>query len=82
MNPLYQMYGPQMPQKPVPQQPMNPMMRIMQAMQNPASFVKNQFPDIPSEIENNPEQILSYLQKTRGISDQQVQQLYNMFGRR
>lgn len=48
---------------------------VMQAMRNPAAFVKQQFPDIPNEISNNPDAILQYLQKTRGISSEQIQQL-------
>lgn len=48
---------------------------VMQAMRNPAAFVKQQFPDIPDEISNNPDAILEYLQRTRGISSAQIQQL-------
>ena len=59
--------------------PMQKMMYIMQAMQNPAQFVKQHIPDIPDEIQNNPNQILQYLQKTRGISNQQIQQIMNQF---
>jgi len=76
MNPLYQMFsggGPQF------QNPMQKMNFIMQAMQNPAMFVKRQFPDIPDNISNDPNQILRYIQQTRGISDQQIQQLYSMY---
>lgn len=93
MNPLYQMLSsgqmmsgnmPQtLPQAPAQMQPpMNPLATIMQAMNNPAAFVKQKFPDIPANIENDPVQILSYLQQTRGITDQQIQQLYGMYGRR
>lgn len=60
---------------------MNPMQKatyILQAMQNPAQFVKQQFPDIPDQIMNNPTQILQYLQQTRGISNQQIQQAQQM----
>lgn len=49
---------------------------FMQAMQNPAEYVRQKFPDIPEEIKNDPNQILSYLKKTRGITDQQIQQQY------
>lgn len=85
MNPLYQalMGGGGMPQSATPPLFNNPMQRaayIMQAMQNPAAFVKQYFPDIPREIENNPGQILSYLQQTRGISDQQIQNAQYMAG--
>ena len=49
--------------------------QIMQTMQNPAAFVKQQFPDIPDNILNDPNQILQYLQQTRNISNEQIQQL-------
>ena len=87
MNPLYQML--QGGQQPQPQsqnaQFQNPMQRmnyILQAMKNPAAFVRQQFPDIPQNIQNDPNQILRYLQQTRGISDQQIQQISSMYGRR
>jgi len=49
--------------------------QIMQSMQNPAAFVKQQFPDIPDNILNDPNQILHYLQQTRNISNEQIQQM-------
>lgn len=58
----------------------NPMQKaqfIMNALSNPAAFAKEQFPDIPDEISNNPGAILNYLQKTRGIPPNQIQQLNN-----
>ena len=87
-NPFYQMLmGNQMPvQQAQPQVPMqmsggpmfqNPMQKmqyIMQAMTNPAAFVKRTFPDIPDGISNDPNQILGYLQQTRGITNEQIQQ--------
>ena len=63
----------------------NPMQRaqyIMNALANPADFVRQQFPDIPENIRNNPNEILRYLQRTRGITDQQIQQISGMQGRR
>lgn len=82
MNPLYQMLnGGAMGQTPVA--PSNPMLQrlgvIRQAMANPAAFVKQQFPDIPDDISNDPRQILSYLQQTRGIGNEQIQQLMGQF---
>ena len=50
-------------------------------MQNPAAFVRQAFPDIPAEIQNNPGQILRYLQQTRGINDQQIMQARQMADR-
>lgn len=64
---------------------MNPMMQqmqmIYQAMQNPQQFVQRAFPDIPQNIAQNPNQILQYLQQTRGISNAQIQGLMNQFPR-
>lgn len=64
---------------------MTPVQRVafvMQAMTNPAAFVKQQFPDIPNEIVNNPQEIFNYLQRTRGISQADIQkaQAENPFG--
>lgn len=57
--------------------PIQKMQYMMQAMQNPAAFVKQHFPDIPAQIQNDPTQILQYLQQTRHISNQQIQNLLN-----
>lgn len=63
------------------QNPIQKAMYIMQAMRNPAAFVKEQFPDIPDGIANDPIQVRNYIQKTRGISDQQLQQIMNQYPR-
>lgn len=65
----------QMPSGPQFANPIQKAAYIMQALTNPAAFVKQQFPDIPDEIANNANAILSYLQKTRGITLEQIQQL-------
>lgn len=78
MNPLYNMImsgsisGYQNPNM---MNPMQKMQYIMRAMTNPAAFVRNAFPDIPASIQNNPNEILQYLQQTRNISNQQIQQI-------
>ena len=88
MNPLYQQYGmgqaqpmtapqPQSFSPPVFQNPMQRMNYIMQAMTNPARFVKERFNDIPDQISGDPNQILDYLRRTRGITDEQMQQTIN-----
>lgn len=82
MNPLYNMImsGQMSQANAISLQAMNPVQKanfIMQAMMNPAAIVKQAFPDIPAEIQNNPTQILSYLQQTRNISNQQIQNLAN-----
>lgn len=80
MNPLYdQLMGRMAPQQNsgIPQfhNPVQKMQYIMQAMRNPAAFVRQAIPDLPQSISNDPNQILRYLQQTRGISDQQIQML-------
>ena len=82
MNPLYnQLMGQNMPQQRSVQQipnlinPFQRMGQIMQAMRNPAAFVKQMIPDLPDNIANNPNQILQYLKQTRGVTDQQIQQI-------
>lgn len=67
--------------QPMFQNPMQKVQYILQAMRNPAAFVKQVFPDIPNEISNNPNQILAYLQQTRGISNEQIQQASNQIPR-
>ena len=57
--------------------PMQKVQFILNAMRNPAAFAKEQFPDIPDEISNDSNAILNYLQKTRGISRNQIQQINN-----
>lgn len=47
----------------------------MQSLQNPAAFVKQQFPDVPDTILNDPNQVLQYLQRTRNISSDQLKQI-------
>lgn len=69
-----------MPMMQQAQQPMNMfqmMGEFVKAMQNPSAYVCNKFPDIPEDMRNDPDRILSYLQKTRNISDEQLQQTYN-----
>ena len=80
MNPLYNMImsGQMGRGQAVSTQAMNPIQKanyIMQAMTNPAAFVRQTFPDIPAQIQNDPNQILQYLQQTRHISNQQIQDL-------
>lgn len=70
MNPLYQMFSGMMNNM-----PQNPMQRAIQAMINPAGFVRQVFPDIPAQIQNDPNQILSYLQQTRNITNNDIQNL-------
>ena len=69
--------------QPITQQPTgmafaNPLQKvqyIMQTLTNPAAFVKQHFPDVPDDILNDPNRVLAYLQQSRGISNQQLQQM-------
>lgn len=80
MNPLYNMYMSNAANRPAaPNNPMQRFGQMMQAMRNPAAFVMQAFPDIPAQIQNNPNQILQYLQQTRHISNQQIQDLLNQY---
>ena len=74
MNPLYDAM---MTNQSTSMNPLMKMQYMVQAMRNPAAFVRQAFPDIPAEIQNNPNQILQYLQQTRHISNQQIQNLIN-----
>jgi hypothetical protein len=79
MNPLYQqLMGGVGAQVPAPSR-MQRISMAMAAMRNPAAFVKQQFPDVPDEMLNNPQQILGYLQQTRGIGNEQIQQILGQY---
>lgn len=70
----------QAPVRPPVRRPMNPaqmMSAVIQHMNNPFGFLKQQFPDIPDELANNPGGIMQYLQQTRNISDADVQSTAN-----
>ncbi len=65
------------------QNPFQQAQYIMNAMRNPAAFVKEQFPDVPENIRNNPDAVLQYLQQTRGARfTQMMQQVSGMNGGR
>lgn len=93
VNPLFQQFfgggmpsqqPPQMPQMPqmMPNQnPMQMMANVMRAMMNPAAFVKQYFPDIPDNIQNDPNQVFNYLQQTRPqVTGQQIKQAQQTAG--
>lgn len=60
--------------------PFQQMQQVMSVMRNPAAFLKQRFPDIPDNIMHDPNQIMQYLQQTRGITDQQIQQAMQAVG--
>ena len=63
------------------QNPIQKMQYIMHAMTNPAAFVRQAIPDLPSDISNDPNRILQYLQQTRGITNAQIRQAASMIPR-
>ena len=78
MSQMYELFGGAVGQPMAPHfsGPMNPMQRmqaVMQAMRNPAAFLKQKFPDIPDQYMNDPNLIMQYLQQTRGITEQDIQ---------
>lgn len=80
MNPLYNMQMQNPYNRPAAYQPTNPMQKmnqVMQAMRNPIPVIMQAFPDIPAYAQNNPNQILQYLQQTRHISNEEIQNLMN-----
>ena len=54
--------------------PQNRMAQVMQAMRNPMPVIMQAFPDIPSYMQNNANQILQYLQQNCGVTNAQIQQ--------
>ena len=61
------------------QNPMQQAQYIANAMRDPVAFVREQFPDVPENIRNNPDAVLQYLTQTRGNQfAQQVQQISGM----
>lgn len=82
MNPLYQQLlgGPGMQSSGMTfQNPLQKANYILRTLTNPAAFVKQQFPDIPDSMMNDPRQILGYIQETRGIDNNQIQQILGQF---
>lgn len=55
--------------------PYQKMRQVMSAMNNPPAFLKQRFPDIPDEIMHDANRILQYLQQTRGITNEDIQQI-------
>lgn len=85
MNELYNAYMTNPMNRPMNSPAANPMQRlnqVMQAMRNPVPVILQAFPDIPAYMQGSPEQMLQYIKQTRGISDQQIQNIFNPFARR
>ena len=97
MNPLYQALNGAVsaPASPMVQQPA-PMMNgplgalqgVMQraqqlagSLQNPQQLVSRYLPDAPAEIQNDPNQLLQWMQQTGKVNPQMVQMARQMMGR-
>lgn len=55
--------------------------QIMNSIQNPQQIVQRYFPDAPTDISGDPEQIISWLQQTGRVAPQTVQMARQMMGR-
>ena len=56
--------------------------QMMQQFQNPQQLISRILPGVPAEIRNDPNRIISWLQQTGKISEQQIQMAQQMMGRR
>ena len=79
MNPLYNAMMQNPVNRPVANNPLQRVNQVMQAMRNPMQVIMQAFPDIPAYAQRDPNQILQYLQQTRHISNQQIQNIMGQF---
>ena len=56
--------------------------QMMQAFQNPQQLIQNALPGVPEGIRNDPNQIISWLQQTGKVTEQQIQMARQMMGNR
>ena len=64
------------------QNAMAQMSSLMQQVQNPQQLIQRLLPDVPQEIMNDPNKIISWMQQTGKITQQQIMQAQQMMGRR
>ena len=55
--------------------------QMMQSFQNPQQLIQRVLPDIPEGIRNDPNQIISWLQQTGKVTEQQIRMARSMMGR-
>lgn len=86
MNPLFNAVMGGMPQQQMAG-PVGPFQNVIdrarqiaQSFQNPQQFISQFMPGIPSNIANDPNQILNWLQQTGRISPQQIQAAQQIAG--
>lgn len=77
MNPLMQVLG--MMSQSNPQQVLARANQLMQSMQNPQNLVRAFFPDVPQDMRSDPYKIIQYLIGQNRITEQQVNQIRQMF---
>ena len=60
----------------------NPMMMLQQmmGMQSPQQMVSRFLPNIPAEIQNDPGKILSWMQQSGMVTQEQIQRARQMMG--
>ena len=51
------------------------------SLQNPQQMVQQYFPDAPAEVQNDPDQLIGWLQQTGRVTPQMVQMARQMMGR-
>lgn len=56
--------------------------QMMQQFQNPQQLISRIMPGVPAEIRNDPNQIISWLQQTGKITQDQIQMAQQMMGQR
>ena len=66
---------------------MNPLFIMNQAQQmmqnmNPQALIQRFLPNVPQQIRNDPNQIISWLQQTGRVTPEMMQQAQQMMGRR
>lgn len=56
--------------------------QLAKQFQNPQQLISRMIPGIPDGIRNDPNQILTWLQQTGKVSDQQIMMARQMMGQR
>lgn len=56
--------------------------QMVQQFQNPQQLISRIMPGVPAEIRNDPNQIISWLQQTGKITQDQIQMAQQMMGQR
>ena len=60
---------------------LNQAQQLANTFRNPQALVQRFMPDAPAEIQNDPEQLIGWLQQTGRINPQMVQMARQMMGR-